>query len=224
MEAATGAAFSVVALIAFLLALGPSDTSGEGVFRYYAKHDTAVEWQTLLFGIAAVLLLWFAGTVWSAARAADPATGGRYGGILLAAAGTSVALYSAGLAAWFTLALSFGGATGSTPDLPTRVDAYTIWNLSDAAFSLSNFPASVFVAAATLALTQTRLMPSWSAWVGGGVALYLVINGCIQALSNSDAANTLGIIAFLLFLAWAFLASVVLTRRAAQGSQPVAMD
>ncbi|MFN2472125.1 MAG: hypothetical protein ABR583_14280 [Gaiellaceae bacterium] len=68
--AASGAAFSVVALIAFLLALGPDDTSGVGVFYYYAQHDTAVKWQAAVFGLAAVLLLWFAGTASSAARRA----------------------------------------------------------------------------------------------------------------------------------------------------------
>jgi hypothetical protein len=69
--AATGAAFSVIALVAFLIARGPSEPDGRGVFTYFSKHETAVDWQALLFGIAAILLLWFAGTIAHAARTTE---------------------------------------------------------------------------------------------------------------------------------------------------------
>jgi hypothetical protein len=67
--AATGIAFAALALIAFLIAGGPSDTTGLGIANYFAANGAAVEWQAFLFGLSGVFLLWFAGTLASALRA-----------------------------------------------------------------------------------------------------------------------------------------------------------
>ena len=52
--------FVVIALVAFLISLGPDDTSGQGIASYFAQNDNAVEWQQFLFGVSGIFFIWFA--------------------------------------------------------------------------------------------------------------------------------------------------------------------
>jgi len=47
LGAAAGAVFAIVALIAFLIAPGPSSGSGAAVVDYYSAHSNAALWQQL---------------------------------------------------------------------------------------------------------------------------------------------------------------------------------
>ena len=47
LGAAAGAVFAIVALIAFLIAPGPSSGSGTAVVDYYSAHSNAALWQQL---------------------------------------------------------------------------------------------------------------------------------------------------------------------------------
>lgn len=212
-EAASGAVFAVVALVAFLVATGPSDTSSaQSIFRYFAQNDSRVEWQAALFGVAAVFLLWFASALASAFRARD---GGRYAGLLLASTAGAVALYSAGVASLLALAIDVGPADSGTPSDFGLTATRVLWNLGDATFTMSNFAAATVLLAAAAGVMTTRVVGSWVAWASVVAGAYLLVNGVAQALSNSDFVSTMGTIALLVFLAWAFVASVALTRRAA---------
>ena len=199
----------MLALLAFLIARGPDDTDSlPSIVGYFAAHDDRVRWQAVLFGLATALLLWFAATLASAARAADAEAGVQYGGVILASAGATVALYLVGIVGWFALAESFGGATGIPPASPPLGDAATLWNLADAAYTLSNFPAAVFVAAGAVAALNWRFTGGWLAGIGAAIALFLLVNGVVETLGDADV---LGVLAFVAFLAWIFAASVVLT-------------
>jgi hypothetical protein len=211
-EAASGAAFSVVAFVAFLLALGPSDDSGQGLVSYYAEHTDAVRLQALCFGVAAILLIWFAATLATAARAAD--AGNRSGTVLLVAAASTVAVYLVGVCCWLALAGVFRNFTG-TSDRNTDGIAFTLKNLADAVFEMSNFTAAAFVAGAALALVTARLAARWIGWLGAVLAAFLVVQGCVQVLSESDFADTLGTVAFVAFLVWVLAASVLFARTVA---------
>jgi hypothetical protein len=211
--AASGAAFSVLALIAFLLALGPDETTGLAILDYYVEHDAAVKWQAALFGISAVLFLWFFATLARTVRVAAAASTTAYAAIMVAAAGAAVALYFVGVGCWLALANSFGDAPGIAGAEPFAIgDAVVFWSVSDAAFTLSNFPAAALLLAAALAFLETRLLPEWSAVAGAGVAVFLLVQGFFQVVSDADVLDALGIVAFLAFLAWVFLASALLTR------------
>jgi hypothetical protein len=212
-EAASGAVFAVVALIAFLVATGPSDTStSESIFSYFAANDGRVEWQAALFGVAAVFLFWFAAVLGEAFRTVSDG-GRRYAGLLLAGAAGAVALYSGGVASLLALALSDGGADGRTPDGFALTVTRTLWDIGDATFTMSNFAAATFLLAAAAGILVTRTLPAWVAWAAVVAGAYLLVNGVAQALSNSDFVSTMGTIALLVFLAWAFLASIALTIR-----------
>jgi hypothetical protein len=209
VAAASGAASALLALLAFLIAQGPDDTDSlPSILGYFAAHDDRVRWQAVLFGLATALLLWFAATLASASRAAEAEAGLRYGGVILASAGATVALYLVGIVGWFALAEQFGGARGVPPASPPLGDAATLWNLADAAYTLANFPAAVFVAAGAVAALNSRLTGGWLAGIGGAIALLLLVNGVAETLGDADI---LGELAFFAFLAWIFAASVVLT-------------
>jgi hypothetical protein len=215
--AASGAGFAVLALIAFVLALGPDDTTGLAILDYYVEHDTAVKWQAAIFGVSAILFLWFFATLAHGVRAAAGATTTPYAAMIVAAAGAAVALYFVGVGGWLALANSFGDAPGVAGAEPFAMgDAAVFWNVSDAAFALSNFPAATILLAAALALLETRLLPEWSAVAAAVVGAFLIVQGFFQVIADSDLLDAMGIVAFVAFLAWVFIASVLLTRAVAR--------
>ena len=210
LAAGSGIVFVILALVAFFIAGGPeAEATSDEIFEYFADNDTAVKWQGFLFGLSGVFLLWFAGTVASVVRDADPESGGRLRAISLAGAAASAAIYYTGLAAWVALATTIGGneATPGTVDV-----AQGLCYLGDMALALSNFTAAVFVGAASIALLRTRLLADWIGWLGLAVAAYLIVNSAVQIFSDSEAASLIGTIAFLAFLAWVLVTSALLAR------------
>lgn len=210
-SAVSGAAFAVLALIAFLLALGPEDKTGLAILDYYVKNDTAVKWQAMLFGVAAIGFFWFFGTFVRNLGPADDAR--RYSGVIIASTGATAALYFVGISGWLALANSFGEAASVAGADPFAFgDAAVFWNVSDAAFALSNFPAATILLAAAFAISESRLLPVWSAWAAVLVAALLLVQGALQVVADSDALDLAGIVAFVAFVAWVFVVSVLLTR------------
>jgi hypothetical protein len=210
-SAASGAAFALLALIAFLLALGPDDTSGEGILRYYVENDAAVKWQAMLFGVSAIGFLWFFGTFVRNLGAADKAR--RYSGVILASTGATGALYFVGISGWLALAYSFGDASGVAGAAPFAFgDAAVMWNISDAAFTLSNFPAATLLLAAAFVILESPLLPAWSAVAAAVVGAFLIVQGAAQIVADADFLDTAGIVAFVAFVVWVFVVSVLLTR------------
>ena len=110
---ASGMVFVVIALIAFLISLGPDDTSGQGIAKYFATHDNAVEWQQFLFGVSGIFFIWFAGTVAMLLRRSESGDEARLGGIAFAGAAASTVVYFIGLSCWTTMAHLFGGYGGT---------------------------------------------------------------------------------------------------------------
>ena len=216
--AATGVGFAALALIAFLVAGGPSDTSAEGIANYFAANDTAVEWQAFLFGLSGIFLLWFAGTLASALRANDPDVGARLGGVALAGAAAATVLYLVGIAGWTTLAHLFADATPGRFSPEALGDSLMIFNLSENSLVLAGFGAATFVGAASLALLSARMLPDWLAWAGGLVVALLVVNAFVQLVGGGAAGDALGIGSFLAFVAWVLAASILLSRWSARAA------
>jgi len=207
---AAGIVFVVVALIAFVISLGPDDTSGHGIAKYFAEHDNAVEWQAFLFGVSAMFFIWFAATIAVAVRRSEMANDLRLGEIALAGAVASVVVYFVGISCWATLAHLFGGYGGDRFSEPALGDSLVLFNLANLAFAMASFTTAIFVAAAAKALTGIRLLADWCAWAGGAVALILLINAFVQLVYDPDS-DFLGTGSFLLFLAWVLAASGLLT-------------
>jgi hypothetical protein len=212
VAAATGIAFAVLAFIAFLIAGGPDDTSAEGIANYFAENDGAVEWQAVLFGLSGIFFVWFAGTLAAALRTAEPDAGARLGGIALAGAAASTALYFVAISAWTTLAHLFGEASAGGFSDEALGDSLMLFNLADGALAMASFTAAIFVGAASVALLSARIVFESLALVGGLVVALLVVNAFVQLLGDTDSGDLLGRVSFLAFLAWVLAASILLTR------------
>jgi hypothetical protein len=99
-----GIIFVLFAMVAFALDQGPPDTStARAILAHFADARSAIEWQTLLYGMAGAALLLFASGVAARIRAMDIADGHALAFVLVAAAAGLVVFQLAGQAAWFTL-------------------------------------------------------------------------------------------------------------------------
>jgi hypothetical protein len=211
----SGVLFVILALIAFVLAGGPeTDATGEEIISYFRENENTIKWQGALFGLAGAVLLWFGGSLAAAIRRAEGDPAGRIPAILVAATGASVALYLTGVGTWTALAKT------SAEEGTTRA----LFDLGDIAFALSSFTAATFIWAASTGIMRTRLLPDWVGWFGTVLAIFLVVDGFIETFSDDVGAGITGQIAFMGFLAWILIASVLLTlgvRRAALGERTV---
>jgi hypothetical protein len=221
VAAATGVFFVLLALIGFLFAPdppSPGDTNDQ-VLSYFSDKETQLRWQALFFATAGAALLWFAGTLASLLRRridAAPSTtgwlgdtGARWPAIVIASAATAVGLYTGGVAAYTALAARAG----------EEIDAgagRALFELGGSLITYTNFPALVFVGAASLGIARTRLLDDWAAWLGGVVVVVLAIDGIGATIADSDTfgpSGAIGIIAFLAFLVWVLVVSGLLTWR-----------
>jgi hypothetical protein len=82
-------------------------------------------------------------------------------------------------------------------------------DINDASFILSMLPLSVLTAAFAIVTLKTRVLPRWLGWMGALTAAALLVNGMFLEAEIGPA--------FLLFLLWTAVTSVVLVRRAEGG-------
>ena len=215
----------VLALIGFLFAPdppSPGDTN-EQVLTYFSDNETQLRWQALFFAAAGAALLWFAGTIASLLRRRleirddDERSAGswlgdagaRWPSVVVASAATAVGLYTAGVAAYTALAARAGQEIDESA-------GRALFELGGSLITYTNFPALVFVGAASLGIARTRLLPDWVAWLGAVVVAVLAIDGIGATVADSDTfgpSGAIGIIAFLSFLLWVVVASGLLAWR-----------
>jgi hypothetical protein len=224
VAAGTGVLFVVLAFLGFLFAPDPPSPgdSNEQILEYFSDKETALRWQALFFAAAGAALLWFAGTLASLLRRrledGRRATTGwlgdggrRWPPIVVASAATAVGIYTAGVAAYTALAARAG----------EEIDAgagRALFELGGSLITYTNFPALVFVGAASLAIANTRLLPDWVAWLGAAVVAVLAIDGIGAVVGDSDTfgpSGAIGIISFLSFLLWVLVTSGLLAWRGA---------
>lgn len=210
---ASGIVFAVLGFVAFLLTGRPeAGASGEEVVEFFVEHETAIEWQAFLFGLAALAFLWFAGRLAGLLRGAGGEPADRIPEIVLAGASASTALFLAGVGSFAALAQT-SGEQGATRAL---------FDLGDMAFGLSSFTAAVFVEGAAVGILRTRLLPRWMGLLGTMLVSLLLVNAAVRLFSGGSAGATLGTVSFLALLAWVLLVSGSLTLRGARGGTAAA--
>ena len=107
-----------------------------------------------------------------------------------------------------------GNAADRFADTTTTHQALDVMNST--AFIATMLPLSVLTAAAAVVIVRTRVLPRWLGWLAAGTAPLLLVNGMFLDAEFGPA--------FLLFLLWVLLVSVVLTVRPGHfrsGSEPV---
>jgi len=88
--------------------------------------------------------------------------------------------------------------------------------MNSTAFIATMLPLSVLTAAAAVVIVRTRVLPRWLGWLAAVTAPLLLVNGMFLDAEFGPA--------FLLFLLWVLLTSVILTVRPGHvrsGSEPV---
>jgi hypothetical protein len=208
--AATGIGFVLSSAIAFLIVPDPpsADEGSEFVLNFFALNDADLMWQSFFFGLGAVFLLWFGGTLAVALRRAEGDDLGRVPTIVTASVGASVALFLVGVTA--------GGALASGIEGMDQGVAYGLYQLASFAFVMTDFPAATFIWAASLGIARSGLLPASVGWVGGVVGLLLIVNAGGRLLADSaDFApgGTVNTISFALFLFWVLVTSIFLMQR-----------
>jgi hypothetical protein len=85
--------------------------------------------------------------------------------------------------------------------------------MNEASFIAQMLPDGVMLAAIAIVTLKTRALPRWLGWLAAVAAPLLVVNGMFLDADFGPA--------FLLFLLWTLLASVVLTVRAGSAATSI---
>jgi hypothetical protein len=91
----------------------------------------------------------------------------------------------------------------ATPQLHEALD-----KMNSVAYIATMLPLSVLMAAAAILILRTRALPRWLGWMAALIAPALLVNGMFLDAEFGPA--------FLLFLLWTAIASVVLILRAGE--------
>jgi hypothetical protein len=199
MAPLTGVAFVVLVVAAFIVggeSPGTDDSVAE-IVDYYKDKEGRTFAATALLAWGAISYLFFVGVLRNVLRSAGEATAWlsavAFGGGVVAAAGM---LSFAG----------FGFALADTADTASPVATQAVHILSsDFFFLLAGGQAALLIATGIVAI-RTGALPTWLGWV----ALLLGI----------ASATPGGFFAFLLFLVWTLIVSVMLWRAPAGTSPP----
>jgi Domain of unknown function (DUF4386) len=196
-SAAAAAGTVACTLASLILDNGPPDTSTAlSIQAHYAAARARIEWSELLFGFAAVFMLFFLAKVAQHLRGRIDA-GAALQGVILPAGAVLVALQLGFQAAWFTLARQPAPAlTGALHE------AWLYHDLGDSFAVMGTFAALALVGAATIA-SYRGAFPRWVAHVGAIASATLVVDCVVQVLANeSFLGNPMGLVSELAFLAW----------------------
>jgi hypothetical protein len=197
----TGVAFVVLVVAAFIVggeSPGTDDSVAE-IVDYYKDKEGRTFLATALLAWGAIAFVFFVGVLRNVLRSAGEATAWlsavAFGGGLIAAAGM---LSFAG----------FGFALADTADTASPVATQAVHILSSDFFFLLAGGIAVLLIATGITVIRSGVLPVWLGWV----ALLLGI----------AAATPGGFFAFLLFLVWTLIVSVMLWRAAPAASPPPA--
>ncbi len=202
--ALAGVVFVVLVVVGALIGGSPpmpSDSS-DTITKYFTDNQDQLQVAAYLNGLAVVPFLWFLGSLFGRLRRAEGGAG-RLAGIALAGgvATVPIAMVANGLAAEATLRPA--GAPGE-------------FRLSTILFGYTAFAIAVLVAATSIVVVRTRLLPAWVGWAGEVLAAGWLAAG-LAVSSQKDAIAAIGFVVFLMWAAWIVVVSVLLSRSADSG-------
>jgi hypothetical protein len=204
---ASGIGF-VVLFVAAYIVFGDQPAAGapaDEVVAFYDGDRSRILTASFLLGLAILFLIWFAGAVANALREAGE---GRLAATTVASAATLAGFLFVITAIGSGLAYTIAGAG----------DAGVIQALSDLlqAFNvISAFPAAGLIAAATVGLWQTRMVPDWFGWAGIAAGLIVLLGTTTWATDGFWASDgAFRIITIIAFLVWTAVTSWILYARA----------
>ena len=195
-----GLGFAVLSVVATVIAGAPPEvTDDKGIIEYFADNQDALKIGSYLNGIAAVLFLWFLGSLYSRLRAAEGGTG-RLSRVAVTGAVVAIAVSAVANAIMAYHAIHPG------------FDAPGAYKLVSVILGYTAFAAAVFTSATAVALWSTNTLPKWFAYAGEAIAVLWLLAGAAVS-SERDFVFILGFVAFVAFSVWVALLSVMLYRK-----------
>ncbi len=198
-----GAGFAVVSVVAALIAGAPPEiTDDKGIIKYFAENQDALKIGSYLNGIAAVLFLWFLGSLYSRLRGAEGGTG------RLSRVAVTGAVVAVAVSAIANAIMAYHAIHPSLDQAPAG------YKLASVLLGYTAFAAAVFTSATAVALWSTNTLPKWFAYAGEAIAVLWLAAGAAVS-SERDIVFVVGFVAFIAWVIWVALLSVMLYRKEA---------
>jgi hypothetical protein len=176
----------------------PEEQVGGVQLTFYVNYEHALLAQAILFGVASALLLVFVGGL-RAFLARAEGQDGRLASVVVAAGAVAAGLVLVQAAIVVALTALRGNEVGVHAQ-GSAWAARALFYLEGAVTDMVLFPFAVLLAAASVVLLRTRVLPAWLGWVGAALAVLLGVLG-IGLPAGLDIAPLDQAIA-LLALAW----------------------
>jgi uncharacterized membrane-anchored protein YitT (DUF2179 family) len=197
----TGIAFAVMTLIAITQSKTSPNGSAGGtqVLAFYTAHKSAQESGDVLFAIAFVLFLFFAGSVYGVLRRSEAAHTLATVGLV----GASILVVGTAVLGGIDYALAYA-SHNLGPNAATALNV-----IDNEVFLPVSMGAVVFGIATGLAILRSGLLPAWLGWV-------VLVAGCATGVPSRNASG----IALFALLIWSIITSVLIFRRSAPAAVP----
>lgn len=194
-----GVVFVVLVVVGALIGGSPPkpNDSPAKIVNYFKDNQDSLRVGSYLNGLALIPFLWFLGTLFGRLRPAEGGAG-RVSGIALTGGVVTVAIamVANGLGAYG--ALHPEGSVGS-------------FQISTILFGYVGFAIAVLVAATSVVVLRSKLLPSWFAWAGEALAVAWLV-GAASVSTERDAISTIGFVVFLVWAVWIVVLSMLLYR------------
>ncbi|MSO78745.1 MAG: hypothetical protein EXQ79_03975 [Acidimicrobiia bacterium] len=198
-----GVGFVVLSVVAALIAgTPPKITDDKGIIKYFADNQDALKIGSYLNGLAAVLFLWFLGSLYSRLRAAEGGTG------RLSRVAVTGAVVAIAISAIANAEMAYSAIHPSLDHVPAA------YKMASVLLGYTAFAAAVFTSATAVALWSTKTLPKWFAYAGEVIAVLWLVAGAAVS-TERDIVFTVGFVAFVAFSIWVALLSVMLYRKEA---------
>jgi hypothetical protein len=204
LAAAAGVAFVVLTVSSTFAAGAPpaSDASAAKIATYFRDHSGGIKAQLLLGGLGIVALIWWFGAVW---RILSRAEGERPRLAIVAAVALAV-----GSALAMLNGVVVATAAIRVDDVATT---HLFYSLSLVAISAAGLGIGTFLLATNTVTYRARITPAWVSGLGF-VAALAFLGSSAGTVTDAQAVNLLGLIAFLVWCVWILAVSATMWRTA----------
>ncbi len=211
LAASSGFLFLALYIVAMFVVPKPPSLSSSNaqVAAYYVQHHRAGLVQTVLLGLSAIAFIWFIGSLAALIRNA--------GEVRLASIAFGGGIAMVGLALFGTTinAALFERVALSSPAMAGGLHVIAV-----TAFTVIGFAAATVAFATAIAVSRTKVLPSWYAILTaiGGVVL-LFGGGALTYSGFYSPQGTYWWIATVVFLVWTLITTAELVQHAAAGQE-----
>lgn len=183
----------------------PADASPTKVAAYYVSKSSAIEAGLWLFGLAAVALMWWSGSLWRRMARLE-------GGAPRLAVVSVLGLGVAGALSLASAAVSAAAASRVAEAGDQLAVFHTVATMLLAA---SGFGVATHLLAASRLGAGTKSMATWVAAIGVMSAVAFLISSVVGIVATSDVSEWAGVLGFALWSVWILAVSVRMWRDSA---------